>query len=323
MSLLTKIPKDHYSAGAFADFKGEREFHLGDGKALAWLCQLAYETDEPEKIIDVLRVWGLAPLGEGIIAAEADTVLPLASTRGIAAVGHGAVFLAFAGTDPLVLANWITDFDLRIATADNVADGFEHAARCAWPQAQAFLDRPEAGAGKRFITGHSLGGALAAVTAFWIAESRGEVDGVYTFGTPRPGISQFANDYNALLGERTYRLVHGEDLVPSVPPSELGFRHIGRYLHCGRRGKFKKDELSSGASSDDPAFIHGASKDVTRFLSDPLSPAATALDRLKIAARLVFGRGPAGMRTDPGGIAIELLPLRLRDHMPDRYIGGF
>jgi hypothetical protein len=58
-------------------------------------------------------------------------------------------------------------------------------------------------------------------------------------------------------------------------------------------------------------------------LSDPLSPAATALDRLKIAARLVFGRGPAGMRTDPGGIAIELLPLRLRDHMPDRYIGGF
>jgi len=29
------------------------------------------------------------------------------------------------------------------------------------------------------------------------------------------------------------------------------------------------------------------------------------------------------MRTDPGGIQIELLPLRLRDHMPDRYIGAF
>jgi hypothetical protein len=26
-----------------------------------------------------------------------------------------------------------------------------------------------------------------------------------------------------------------------------------------------------------------------------------------------------GKRTDPGGILIELLPLRIRDHMPDRY----
>ena len=24
-------------------------------------------------------------------------------------------------------------------------------------------------------------------------------------------------------------------------------------------------------------------------------------------------------QTDPGGILIELLPLRIRDHMPDRY----
>jgi hypothetical protein len=28
------------------------------------------------------------------------------------------------------------------------------------------------------------------------------------------------------------------------------------------------------------------------------------------------------MRTDPGGILIEMLPPRLRDHMPDRYIGA-
>jgi hypothetical protein len=26
------------------------------------------------------------------------------------------------------------------------------------------------------------------------------------------------------------------------------------------------------------------------------------------------------MRTDPGGLVIELLPPPLRDHMPDRYI---
>lgn len=323
MSFLTKLPREFYSTDAFAGFKGQQDFDLGDGKALAWLSQLAYETDEPAKIRDILRIWGLAPLGDGIVAVEADTVLPLASTRAVVAVGHGAIFIAFAGTDPLVLANWITDFDVRIASADNVADGFEHATRCAWPQIQSLLDRPEAAAGKRFVTGHSLGGALAVVTAFWIAETHGGVEGVYTFGMPRPGTNQFAAEYNRLIGQRTYRLVHGEDIVPTVAPSELGFRHVGRYLHCSRGGKFKKEALAADSSSDSPSFVDGISKDVTGLLSDPLSRTVSAVERLRLAARLAFGRGPAGMRTDPGGVAIELLPPRLRDHMPDRYIGGF
>jgi hypothetical protein len=41
-----------------------------------------------------------------------------------------------------------------------------------------------------------------------------------------------------------------------------------------------------------------------------------------VAALLALGQGPPGARTDSGGIAIELLPPRLRDHMTDRYIGA-
>lgn len=44
--------------------------------------------------------------------------------------------------------------------------------------------------------------------------------------------------------------------------------------------------------------------------------------RIKLAAALLTGMGPSNMRTDPGGILIEMLPPRLRDHMPDRYIGA-
>ena len=43
---------------------------------------------------------------------------------------------------------------------------------------------------------------------------------------------------------------------------------------------------------------------------------------VKVAALLALRQGPPGARTDPGGIAIELLPPRLRDHMTDRYIGA-
>ena len=42
--------------------------------------------------------------------------------------------------------------------------------------------------------------------------------------------------------------------------------------------------------------------------------------RLKIVAALALGTGPSGMRGDPGGLLIELLPPPLRDHMPDRYV---
>jgi hypothetical protein len=322
MSFLTKLPKERYSGDGFAGFEGQREFNLGDGKAFAWMSQLAYETDEPEKIKDILHVWGMTPLGDGILASEVNTVLPLASTRAVIAVGRGATIVAFAGTDPLVLANWITDFDTRIASA-HVAEGFEVAAQFIWPQLQSRLDRPEAAAGKRFVTGHSLGGALAVVAADWIVKSGGDVEAVYTFGMPRPGSNQFAIEYNERIGQRTYRLVHGDDLVPTVAPSEFGFHHVGRYLPCDRGAKFKTEALVADLTSDSPPFIEGISKDLSSLLHGPLSTVLSAAARFKLAALLATGRGPIGMRSDPGGVAIELLPPRLRDHMPDRYIGGF
>src|SRR2546425_182506 len=49
MSFLTKLPRERYSASAFDRFTGGREFDLGTAKALAWMSQLAYETDEPGK----------------------------------------------------------------------------------------------------------------------------------------------------------------------------------------------------------------------------------------------------------------------------------
>jgi hypothetical protein len=57
----------------------------------------------------------------------------------------------------------------------------------------------------------------------------------------------FAAMYNERLGQRTYRLVYGEDLVPTVAPSSLGFHYVGRYLHCERRGKFNERYLLRSA----------------------------------------------------------------------------
>jgi hypothetical protein len=147
---------------------------------------------------------------------------------------------------------------------------------------------------------------------------------VYAFGMPRPGSPDFAGtQYNPRLGARTYRLVHGDDLVPTVAPSELGFHHVGRYLRCERGGKFNPADLAADPTSDDPQFVHGVAQELSGLLQSPVSTILSPWKRLKLAVALMIGQGPPELRTDAGGILIELLPPRLRDHMPDRYIGAF
>jgi triacylglycerol lipase len=320
MSFLTKLPWERYSADAFDSFNAARDFTLGNGKAMAWMSQLAYETDEPNKIADVLGSWGLQLVDGGILVKEVKTVLPIATTHCFVASGRGATIVAFAGTDPIVLANWITDFDAHIDETET-AEGYQIAADAVWPQLENSISAPGLGSNKIVVTRHSLGGALAALSAHHIDSDRvAELAAVYTFGMPRPSNKEFAdNQYNPNLGSRTYRLVQGDDLAPT----ELGFHHLGRYLHCEQGRKFDASDLAADTRSDDPQFVAGIAKELTDLLHGPLSGVLSAAAQLQLAQSLAFGQGPPDARTDPGGILIELLPPRLRDHMPDRYIGGF
>jgi triacylglycerol lipase len=141
---------------------------------------------------------------------------------------------------------------------------------------------------------------LAALTAQQIEMDIGDrVQAVYTFGMPRPGDATLATAYNQRPGQRTYRLAYGEDLVPTVPQSTLGFQHLGRYLHCDRGAKFDGNNLASGARSDEPQFVHGISNELTSLIHGPLSNFSSPFERLKLAAWMAIGKGPAGLRTDP------------------------
>jgi hypothetical protein len=330
MSFLTKLPAERYSTDAFKGFKGGRDFDIGNATAMAWMSQLAYETDEPKKIGDILASFGLTLVDGGVIVRESKTVLPIASTHCFVARHPKAVIVAFAGTDPVSLANWISDFDAHLDEGAGTAEGYRVAVDVVWPDLKRLLGKCVPPGGKILVTGHSLGGALAALTAERInteliaghTELRGdeEVEAIYTFGMPRAGSQAFADLYNGHLGQRTYRLVHGEDIVPTVAPSELQFRHLGRFLRCPRQGKFDSAKLANDVSSDEPPFVAGAAKSFMEHLRPPLSAVGAALEQIKLAVALGAGVNIPNMRNDPGGIIIELLPPRLRDHMPDRYI---
>jgi hypothetical protein len=323
LSFLTKLPAELYNPDAFKQFSGGTGFEIGNARAMAWMSQLAYETDEPEKIAKILQLFGLALVEGGVLVEESKTVLPKASTHCFVASHPKAVIVAFAGTDPVSLANWISDFDAHLDVTTGTAEGYEVAADVVWSELKQLLEQCVPPGGKGFVTGHSLGGALAVLIANRIGtELQAGVDAAYTFGMPRPGSKAFADLYNQQLGMRTYRLVHGEDIVPTVAPTSFGFRHLGRVLHCERLGRFDKANLASDTSSDFPPFVSGVAKELRDHLHGPLSAVLSIAARIKLAAALLTGMGPSNMRTDPGGILIEMLPPRLRDDMPDRYIGA-
>ena len=68
-----------------------------------------------------------------------------------------------------------------------------------------------------WITGHSLGGALATISADRLQKKGIKVQGIYTFGSPRVGNIDFKNNFKV----SHYRVVNHNDIVSQVPLNEF------------------------------------------------------------------------------------------------------
>ena len=86
-----------------------------------------------------------------------------------------------------------------------------------------------------YITGHSLGGALAILCALEFSWQQLAITQVITFGQPRVGNAVFRDIYNASpvtghssLHDITFRIVNQNDVVPRTPGVLLSYRHCGQ-----------------------------------------------------------------------------------------------
>lgn len=77
---------------------------------------------------------------------------------------------------------------------------------------------------KIIVTGHSMGGGMAALTALDIFRNVGFVHQLITFASPRMGNKQFAEAINSKI-LNVFRVVHYRDPVPHMPPHAFGFQH--------------------------------------------------------------------------------------------------
>lgn len=296
MSFLVELPEGAYRNRVPRELAISASFEWPTVQAMAWLAQLAYER-EPT-IRAVLDQWGLAL--KTPLVGSASTFLPTTATRGFVAEGQDATLVVFTGTDPVVLANWLTDFN-ALPTPDGMHAGFAAALRVVWPALEAAL-RDDARGGRLVFAGHSLGAALAALAARR-AVAFTTVDAVYTFGMPRCGGKAFAEAYDALLGNRTYRLVNGHDIVPTVPPSRFGFRHIGRSLLCRHGETFDLAARPSAVPADQPRFVQTVAEGIRSGMETLI-------------------RGQLPPPTQPGmlGKLYTFLPPGVGDHLPARYL---
>lgn len=97
-----------------------------------------------------------------------------------------------------------------------------------------------------FVTGHSLGGALATMATLHIAKKTQFTQPIlYSFASPRTGDPNFAKHFNDL--QQCYRIANSEDIVPTVPPATgklIGAEMLNQNLSLAQR-KSQQNRLES------------------------------------------------------------------------------
>ncbi|HEU4655275.1 MAG TPA: lipase family protein [Steroidobacteraceae bacterium] len=198
-----------------------------------WLAELSrivyrlgeFETPQPLRPLrrEFLNAVGLEEIGL-FRSDETGTAALLIRARGPVAFA----ILVFRGTEQEI-EDLLHDADTwpvpAFGNSAAVHRGFKRALNSVWTPIEAALKSIDC---PLFYTGHSLGAALATLAAV-----RRTPSAVYTFGSPRVGDARLAAK---LQHVPIYRVVHGKDIVTTVPPELLGFRHVGEERHIGSSG---------------------------------------------------------------------------------------
>jgi len=90
------------------------------------------------------------------------------------------------------------------------------------------------------LVGHSLGGAAATITAYWLQMDFPQLSiHLYTYGSPRTGWPSFVKKID--VPHR--RWVNNNDIVPRMPTWLFGYCHNGKPLYINSKGKLAKPSL--------------------------------------------------------------------------------
>lgn len=190
--------------------------------ALAEFCAAAYvQFDTPSKFA--------VPAGYTLVTGfTGQDQQKITATYGFVAESAAAVVVAFRGTQ--TTTEWITDADVSFTRfpfapgAGYTHAGFTGLYASMRDQILRGLRRVSAGR-PLYITGHSLGAALATLHALDVAANLRVPSLMYNFASPRVGDGRFAARYDEAV-KASIRFVNTADIVPRLPSTVTGYTHV-------------------------------------------------------------------------------------------------
>jgi hypothetical protein len=236
----------------------------------------AWAYADGQMLADKLPYYGLPACTVEEIAVVNDALCVVAHAFFVRSKDGRVAVLAFRGTEPANFVNWLTDANTITRSwhpRGQVHSGFFANVEAVWTDLAELLaasDRLES----LYVTGHSLGAAMAVLAAGRIFQDRSvaeKVRGVYTFGQPMVGDAEFAEICKDVgLAKMLYRHVNSADVVPHLPPRSFGpFVHFGDAYSLGKDAKGdrvwnKSDAVTSQAWFLGPALAASAGSFVSR-----------------------------------------------------------
>lgn len=174
-------------------------------------------------------------------------------TQGFLLSNHTFAILSLRGTEVALKADFptrienaagmlhdiMTDLDViqeRWDGPGGVHGGFKKAFYSVYPQIRQALDHVSPTS--IWVTGHSLGGGLAALAAETLHREDYPVRAMYTIGSARPGNPRFALRFPV----PAYRFVHGRDIITLLSPDILftqDYTPVGEMIYINEEGHIR------------------------------------------------------------------------------------
>lgn len=197
-------------------------------------------------------------LGRGPVTGRTGGLFGLyRQTTGFAL--HGEGINSFRGHHVIAVrgtktnTDWLTNGNVGLSTSiggSSVHAGFNKTFESMKPALDRLLSPVMSNGHMQGIhcVGHSLGGALASLTADWVKNRYRKPVKLYTFGAPRVGMTGYATAASHGI-DSLHRCTHGADPVPNVP--------LWPFIHAPANGSEYRLDNASGIS----VSAHGMSDD--------------------------------------------------------------
>jgi len=181
---------------------------------------------------------------------EADTAefMDVKNTQLLIAENKHNMYIVFRGTKGM--NDWVGNMRVNKTgkAYGKVHKGFFKAYSVVQEDVLRAISRARALGKKLYLAGHSLGGALASVSAADAYHEIGAFDvaGIYTYGMPKTCDRACADYVNSVFSPYYFRFVNDKDIIPRVPP---GSQHVGRLFHFDNDGNLMDTSGEEGLES--------------------------------------------------------------------------